>query len=103
MFSEPSEDETPINHSWKPLLNQINEFVIFKYDGQYYPGKIIDVANVTATISSMVKCGRLWKCPERPDVLEYQWKSVQSHINKPIKTSKTRNVYSVPELDFLWN
>lgn len=105
VVSESSGDEnlSNFNPSRKPLLKQINEFVIFTYDNKYYPGKIINVTEHTATISSMIQCGRLWKWPERPDVLEYQWKNVTSHINEPKKTSKTRNVYSVPELDFMWN
>lgn len=105
VVSESSGDEnlSNLNPSRKPLLKQINEYVIFTYDNKYYPGKIINVTEYTATISSMIQCGRLWKWPERPDVLEYQWKNVTSHINEPKKTSKTRNVYSVPELDFMWD
>lgn len=103
VLDDTSGNEDSDNHNWQPLVKSINEHVIFKYEGQYYPGQIISVTDDSATVSSMVKCGRLWKWPERPDILDYQWRFLVSHINEPIKVSKTRNVYSVPELDFLWN
>ncbi|CAF4828024.1 unnamed protein product [Pieris macdunnoughi] len=57
----------------------------------------------TATISSMQKCGRLWKWPEKVDQLGYEWEYVLFHIDEPLKMSQTRNVYTVPELEYLWN
>ncbi|CAK9826631.1 hypothetical protein ANTRET_LOCUS4444 [Anthophora retusa] len=73
----------------------------------------------------MQKHGRLWKWPETPDILDYEWENVQYlaielgplqilsifrvfrtvlfYINDPTKASKSRNIYSVPELDSIWN
>lgn len=89
--------------AWLPVQKVVNEYVIFLYEGKYFPGKILRASKTKATISSMEMFGRLWKWPEKPDVLNYEWKAVLCHINEPMKSSKTRNVYSVPELNFVWN
>ena len=67
----------------------------------FFPRKITHIKGNKATISSMEKYGRLKKCPDRPDVLEYWRESVISHINEPRRTSKTGNVYYVP--DYVYN
>ncbi|CAF4947849.1 unnamed protein product [Pieris macdunnoughi] len=45
--------------------------------------------------------GDMW--PEKVDQLDYEWEYVLFHIDEPLKMSQTRNVYSVPELEYLWN
>lgn len=90
------------DHKFLPVKRQINEYMIFVYEGSYFPGKITHTTKKEATITSMKRCGRLWQWPEKPDILTYKWRDVVSHICEPLKTSKTRNVYSVSELDFLW-
>lgn len=98
---EPSNNEEDHEgHCWKPIWKCIDEFVVIKYNDKYYPGKILNVAETEATVSSMEKFGRLWKWPKKPDILNYQWDSVVSHIEELKKVSKTRNVFSVPELEF---
>lgn len=101
--SSREENELLTNNNWLPAKKIVNEYVIFVYEGEYFPGKILRVAKTTATISSMQKCRRLWKWPEKPDVLDYEWKAVVAHINELSKVNKIRNVYSVPELDSSWN
>lgn len=98
-----SDQEEITEQKRQPVQKHVGEYVVFKYEGRYYPGKIIAISAVEATITAMKSCGRLWKWPDRPDILDYNWKSVIYHICEPQKTSKTRNVYSVPELEFLWN
>lgn len=88
--------------SWKPPEKRDGEFVIVKYDSKYYPGVVLSASSTTASISAMQSIGRLWKWPERPDVLDYPWEAVVGAIKEPTKTSKTRNVFSVPELYFLY-
>lgn len=72
---------------------------MFSYQNALYPGIITNVSETAATISSMEKCGRQWKWPGREDKIDYEWNAVLFQINKPVKMSKTRNVYLVKELD----
>lgn len=76
------------------------EFVIFKYDNNFYPGKVLKATKNTATISSMKANGRLWKWPEHKDVLVYSCEAVVGHIDEPKKTSSTRNIFDVREIHF---
>lgn len=78
-------------------------YVVFSYEEELFSGVITHVTKTAASISAMQKCGRLWKWPQKVDLLDYNWEDVLYHINEPLKMSQTRNVYSVPELDFLWN
>lgn len=61
-----------------------------------------DFSETAATISAMQKCGRLLKWTEKVDKLDYEWEAVLCHIEEPLKMSTAINVYSVPELEFLW-
>ncbi|CAB3241788.1 unnamed protein product [Arctia plantaginis] len=94
------ERESPIV-GLKPPQKVDGEFVIFKYDNNFYPGKVLKATKKTATISSMKSNGRLWKWPEHKDVLDYPWDAVVAHIEAPKKTSSTRNVFDVPEIHSL--
>lgn len=82
----------------KPPQKVDGEFVIFKYDNNFYPGKVLKAMKETATISSMQANGQLWKWPEHIDVLNYPWDAVVAHIEEPKKTSFTRNIFEVPEI-----
>ena len=44
---------------WWPVKKEINENVIFRYDGKFYPGKIVEMSSTEAKISSMTAMGRL--------------------------------------------
>lgn len=95
---DETDEKSKETRGWQPVQKYVNEYVVFKYDGKYYPGKITTLGTEEATISSMQRAGRLWKWPDRPDILPYPWNAVIGHINTPKKTSKTRNVYMVDEL-----
>ena len=52
IFAEPSEDEgSGKNHSWNPVLGCIGEFVVFKYEDAYFPGKIVKIYKAEATVT----------------------------------------------------
>ena len=60
IFAEPSKDEgSGKNHSWNPVLRGIGEFVVFKYEDAYFPGKIVKINKAEATVTSMQKCGQI--------------------------------------------
>jgi hypothetical protein len=96
-----SESDKDMEAEWTvPPKKQINEYCVVKYEGKLFPGLIIGVSETHATVSAMAKCGRLWKWPERPDILDYEWERyVISGIAEPKKTSTTRNVFAVNELE----
>ncbi|CAK1582074.1 unnamed protein product [Parnassius mnemosyne] len=96
--SENDTDQESIIVGLKPPQRVDGEFVIFKYENNFYPGKVLKAMKKTATISSMKANGRLWKWPDHKDVLDYPWDAVVAHIEEPRKTSSTRNVFDVPEI-----
>ncbi|KAF5276657.1 hypothetical protein FQA39_LY06461 [Lamprigera yunnana] len=99
--SDIDDKETDEDDSDSKLIppKKVNgEFVIVRYDGRFYPGKIITALPLVPSISAMARVGRLWKWPVRPDVCEYEWKNVITTIKEPQKTSKTRDLFNVPEM-----
>lgn len=90
--------------SWMPVRREVNEYVIFTYEEELFPGTIVKVEDDGAVVRSMQKCGNAWKWPDKhTDELFYEWKDILGHINKPKKLSKTRNIFQVPELSFKWD
>ncbi|XP_050502477.1 uncharacterized protein LOC126881871 [Diabrotica virgifera virgifera] len=73
------------------------DFVIIKYNGNLYPGKVIKANQEGAEVSSMEKAGYDWKWPEKEDVLFYFYEDIKKIIREPLVKGK-RGYYSVPEL-----
>lgn len=88
-------DEVELN---KNVKREVNEFVIFSYEGELFPGQIRKINNDGADISSMQRCGLAWKWPDHVDVMSYLWSDVKATI-EPIKISKSREIFKIPELD----
>ena len=78
----------------------IGDFVIIKYDEDYYPGKLTGLGEY-AKLHTMVKSGpKHWKWPIREDYVDYTFDLVIKVINQPIIVSLC-GTFSVPELDYL--
>lgn len=75
--------------------------MVFIYEGELYPGKIINIGKKVATISAMQRNGKLWKWPNSPDILDYPRQDVIDHVEDPKQIGK-RNIFSVSELDDVW-
>jgi len=96
-----SDEEKGDDTSWMVApKREVKEYVAVKYNEKLFPGVVMAVSDTHATVSTMIQNGRLWKWPERSDQLDYDWDAVVSRIREPKKTSRTRNVYSVPELEY---
>lgn len=67
------------------------------YDNQLYPGQVKEIANNTALVSTMDKCGGYWKWPLKLDCIWYYYEDIKKKINKPSQISK-RAIFKVPEL-----
>jgi hypothetical protein len=88
-------------HHSKSLFNSVfkacGQFVVFLYEGNVCPGKIISFNEKNINISAMVKSLKSWKWPEKPDILKYEWNGLLGGINPPKQVPK-RGFYSIPEL-----
>lgn len=82
----------------KPEDFAVDNFVLVKYNGQMYPGKIVSVAESGPTVECMEKRLKSWRWPEKVDCMTYPWDDVFSKIKPPTIISK-RNQFAVPELD----
>lgn len=66
-------DDNPDNISNEDLY-KIGDFVIVKYEGEYFPGIINDTNIGTALVSVMTMSGPVnWKWPEADDELWYPY------------------------------
>ncbi|XP_046393584.1 uncharacterized protein LOC124161317 [Ischnura elegans] len=82
----------------KSVVRAVGQFVAVTYDNELYPGKIINVNDDGATISSMTKSKKSWKWPEKEDIIIYPWEDILGGINSPRQISK-RGFFHVPELN----
>ncbi|KAK4882296.1 hypothetical protein RN001_005615 [Aquatica leii] len=73
-----------------------NIYVIVNYDGQLYPGKILEVSEESVKVTAMAGCGCLFKWPEKENILDYFDGDIICKINPPILVNK-RGVYKVSE------
>lgn len=80
---------------------KVGEFLVFKYEGERFPGKIVIFNDKDVTIMSMQKSLKSWKWPEPEDIHNYPWEDVVGRIEPPKPISK-RGFFLVPELDRLW-
>lgn len=76
------------------------DFVIIIFEQEYFPGVVEKKTKKGCIVSCMIKNGNLdnlWKCPEKrcPGVL---YKNILTNILSPKLISKSRQLYSVPEL-----
>lgn len=74
-----------------------NSYVIVKYEGKYYPGKILEMKDDLYKISTMAKTLNHWKWPEKEDILFYDKEDIVKVIVSPKKLT-SRRTFSVPEI-----
>ena len=75
---------------------ELGDFVIVDYCGELYPGKVLAVAESSATVTVMYKCGVNYKWPKPADVLPYDMANIKLKISAPLELP--RNMYFVPEM-----
>lgn len=102
-FSELDEEEVITStYQWKSVNKVFGGNVVFTYEGELFPGKIIEVKDNETTISALQRSGKLWKWLNITDILDYPWQDVIGHIAEPKKIGK-RSLFSIPELDSVWD
>lgn len=85
----------------EPVVKKVGEYVIFTYEEEFFPGRIISFDEHEVTISSMQKSLKSWKWPPHEDVHKYDWEDVMGRINPPKLISK-RGFFEIPELKYVW-
>ena len=99
--SSTESDTSTESDSSEPINLQKNDFVIFSYEEELFPGQIKRVLkNDEVEIKSMVKSGRNWKWPKKEDCIVYPRSDIKQKISQPAHTK--RGVFHVKELQYLW-
>lgn len=78
----------------KPL-----DYVVVKYYGKYFPGKVTETRNKEYLVSAMVQCGRTsgWRWPDIEDQIWYDEQDVVMMIQQP-KPKNSRGIFFVEEM-----
>lgn len=92
------EEKTSFDLRLPPATRKVGEFVAVSYDDSVFPGTIVDLEPNGARVKAMVRSGRLWKWPQREDVLFYSFRDILGLLKPPSKISKSREIFSVSEL-----
>lgn len=101
-----NKENCKINNTNCPeLKNSIIEYSIgkldvFRYEGEYFPGSIIENTGEEVKIKAMAMMCNNWKWPNKDDISLYPLTSIVCIINPPAIVNK-RGVYKVPELNNL--
>jgi hypothetical protein len=102
------EDEIPMGTektlreipSFGNTVRDVGQYVVFTYENELFPGKIISYDDQGATVSSMKRTLKSWKWPEKEDILTYSWEDILGSISPP-KQISSRGLFDVPELKMI--
>lgn len=82
----------------KDLANyEKGEFVIVRYEEEYFPGTILEKNTDSVKIKTMTMSANNWKWPDRDDICDYLIEDVVCKIEVPTLLN-SRGIYSVPEV-----
>lgn len=84
--------------SLQPVECKVGAFIIFKYEDELFPGKILRSNDTEVKIMCMQKSLKIWKWPTKADEHSYPWDDVIGRIDLPISNGV---FYSVHKLDKL--
>lgn len=98
-LDEQPPPSTPPLQSSSFLQNLMaGNYVLVRYDGELYPGQIIEVKNDDEVlVSAMKKSPRNWKWPAKPDKIFYSKDEIVQKINQPTQIGR-REIFKVLEL-----
>lgn len=78
---------------------KVGDFVLVRYAGELYPGKIIDFKEEEEVlISAMKKSASNWKWPSTPDQILYSMDEILQKIDEPIQSGR-REFFKVKDLE----
>ena len=81
----------------------VGEFVIVTYEGANFPGKVTEVDEEGARVSTLIKCsrGKDWQWPTPVDEIDYRWEQIVKQNITLISLNKRRQ-FRVPDLESEW-
>ncbi|KAG8267781.1 hypothetical protein J6590_042721 [Homalodisca vitripennis] len=94
--------DQPLNHFYhlKKIKKNIGEYVIFKYESEFFPGKIVSLSEEHVEITAIQKSLKSWKWPDKADIEKYDWNDVIGAIEELISI---QGFYNIKELQNLWD
>ncbi|XP_013189681.1 uncharacterized protein LOC132903318 [Amyelois transitella] len=96
--STQSEDVPLIRFSKKSRKYSIGNYVIIRYEGEYFPGVIEGIRGNRFEISTMTfSVGNTYKWPEKKDKIFYEKSDIIEAISPPVLCNK-RGFYTIPEM-----
>ncbi|GBN39026.1 hypothetical protein AVEN_58544-1 [Araneus ventricosus] len=85
----------------KKRSREVDEHVVFRYEGEFFPEKIVSITESGVKISSMQRTLKSWKWSNQPDEMDYLWEDVAGHIGIPKHVCR-RGFYAVPS-KYIWD
>lgn len=102
IYSDSEEEDVPLMKYKSVDMTQQpkkGDYVIIKYEGEYFPGTVENVDGDLYEISTMTfSSGNKFRWPERSDKIWYQENDIEEKITVPT-LANTRGFYRVPEMD----
>ncbi|KAG8308979.1 hypothetical protein J6590_097038 [Homalodisca vitripennis] len=67
--------DQPLDHfsHLKKIKKSVGEYVIFKYEGEFFPGKIVSLSKEHVEIMAMQNSLKSWKLLDKADIEKYDW------------------------------
>jgi len=94
----PSTNSIPavsVSKTGARIAVKVDDYVVVKYDGKFYPGIVTLTKKSGAEVSVMVPSGTNWKWPKQVDQLFYYSHDIITVITEPVPIGK-RGVFQVP-------
>lgn len=80
------------------LKKEEGSYVIFIYEGEYFPGMITEISGSEMKVSSMAMSGpHHYKWPEKPDICWFNDWDIKEVINPPTLLN-ARETYNIPQM-----
>lgn len=67
----------------KEVVRDLGEYVVFTYEKEVFPGKIVEVTEDEVKIGMLQRSMKSWKWPIQEGVHCYNWDDLLGRINPP--------------------
>lgn len=86
-----------MNKKWNKNLKN-GCYVIIKYEGEYFPGKIEKEGGLYEISTMVLSTGNTFRWPEKPDKIWYTTRDIVEIINPPVKHNY-RGFFKIEEME----
>lgn len=99
----PNEVIEEISNMNAENLNYLRgEYVIVQYEGEFYPGAVVESDSKNVKVKTMTMSVNNWRWPDKEDLCDYAIDDVICKIPIP-ELINSRGIYSVPRINDLRN